>query len=77
MERLQALSGEELARFIDFRGLFQMPAVAFVQIGLNHTIHHRGQLSVHLRAMGAQCPSIYGETYEIAQAKLAREAKPS
>ena len=52
-----------------------MPAVAFVQIAMNHTIHHRGQLSVHLRAMGAAVPSIYGETYEIAQARLAREAK--
>jgi len=76
-ERLQALSGEQLARVIDFRGLFQMPAVAFVQISLNHTIHHRGQLSVHLRAMGATCPSIYGETYEMAQAKQAKEGKPS
>ena len=77
LERVQALSGEQLAKVIDFRGLFQMPAVAFVQISLNHTIHHRGQLSVHLRAMGATCPSIYGETYEMAQAKLAKEAKPS
>ena len=77
MEKVQALSGEQLAKVIDFRGLFQMPAVAFVQISLNHTIHHRGQLSVHLRAMGATCPSIYGETYEMAQAKQAKEGKPS
>src|SRR5262245_39285634 len=77
LEKLQALGGEQLAKVIDFRGLFQMPAVVFVQIGLNHTIHHRGQMSVHLRAMGAQVPSIYGETYEMAQAKLAKEARPS
>lgn len=75
MERVQALTGEQLARVIDFRGRFQMPAVAFVQIALNHTIHHRGQLSVHLRAMGAKVPSIYGETYEIAQARQAGEGK--
>jgi uncharacterized damage-inducible protein DinB len=77
LEKLQALSGEQLAKVIDFRGLFQMPAVAFVHIAQNHTIHHRGQLSVHLRAMGATVPSIYGETYEMAQAKLAKEAKTS
>jgi len=77
MERVQALTGEQLAKVIDFRGRFQMPAVAFVQIGLNHSIHHRGQLSVHLRALGATVPSIYGETYEIAQARLAKEAKTS
>jgi uncharacterized damage-inducible protein DinB len=76
LERVQALTGEQLARVIDFRGRFQMPAAAFVQIALHHTIHHRGQLSVHLRAMGATCPSIYGETYEMAQAKLAKEAGP-
>jgi uncharacterized damage-inducible protein DinB len=77
MDKVQALTGEQLAKVIDFRGLFQMPAVAFVEIGLHHTIHHRGQLSVHLRAMGAAVPSIYGETYEIAQARLAREGQPS
>ena len=26
----------------------------------NHSIHHRGQLSTYLRAMGGKCPSIYG-----------------
>jgi uncharacterized damage-inducible protein DinB len=75
-EKLQALKGEQLARVIDFRGLFQLPAVAFVEIAQNHTIHHRGQLSVHLRAMGATVPSIYGETYEMAQAKAAKEGQP-
>jgi uncharacterized damage-inducible protein DinB len=73
LERVRALTGEQLARVIDFRGLFQLPAVAFVQICMSHTIHHRGQLSVHLRSMGATVPSIYGETYEIAQARLAKE----
>jgi uncharacterized damage-inducible protein DinB len=75
--QVEALPGEQLARVMDFRGLFSLPAVAFVQIAMSHTIHHRGQLSVHLRTMGATVPSIYGETYELAQARLAREAKPS
>jgi uncharacterized damage-inducible protein DinB len=73
--KLKALSGEQLAKVIDFRGILQLPAVAFVQIGMSHTIHHRGQLSVHLRTMGAAVPSIYGETYEMAQAKAAKEAQ--
>src|SRR5262249_51212842 len=41
VERLQALTGDQLARLIDFRGIFNLPAVAYVQIGLNHSIHHR------------------------------------
>ena len=29
---------------------------------LNHTIHHRGQLSTYLRQLGVAIPSIYGPT---------------
>jgi uncharacterized damage-inducible protein DinB len=75
LENLQRLTGEQLIRIIDFRGLFQFPAVAFVQVGLNHTIHHRGQLSMYLRPMGAKVPAIYGESYDSAQARLAKEGK--
>jgi uncharacterized damage-inducible protein DinB len=72
---LQRLSGEQLARMIDFRGMLQWPAVSFIRLGLSHTIHHRGQLSMYLRPMGAKVPSIYGESYDASQARLAKEAK--
>ena len=68
---LTKVSGEQLTKMIDFRGLFQRPAVAFLQIGLNHTVHHRGQLSTYLRPMGGQVPAIYGESYDSALAKQA------
>ena len=68
------LSGEQLAKIVDFRGLLQMPAVMFLQFGLNHTIHHRGQLSTYLRPMGGKIPAIYGESYDSAQAKKAAQA---
>ncbi len=29
---------------------------------LNHIVHHRGQLSVYLRACGAKVPGVYGPT---------------
>jgi uncharacterized damage-inducible protein DinB len=70
LERLQALSGAELLRTIDFRGIFQRPAVAFVTLGMSHSIHHRGQLSMYLRPMGAKVPSMYGESYD---ARVSRE----
>jgi uncharacterized damage-inducible protein DinB len=70
LERLQALSGDELVRTIDFRGIFRRPAVHYVSLALSHSIHHRGQLSVYLRAMGGSVPSIYGESYD---ARVARE----
>src|SRR5438270_6320055 len=42
VERLTNASGEQLVRRIDFRGLFQFPAVIYAQLGLSHSIHHRG-----------------------------------
>jgi len=70
-EALAKLSGEQLTKTVDFRGMFQRPAVMFLMIGLHHTIHHRGQLSSYLRCMGGKVPSIYGESYDDAQARKA------
>ena len=41
--------------------LFQMPrAMVSRFVGLNHIVHHRGQLSVYLRLLDVPLPSIYG-----------------
>jgi uncharacterized damage-inducible protein DinB len=72
-DALSKLSGEQLAKIVDFRGKFQQPAVLFLQFGLGHTIHHRGQLSTYLRPMGAKVPAIYGESYDSAQGKKAAQ----
>lgn len=64
-----AASAETLLKIVDFRGLFQLPAVAFLDLSLRHAIHHRGQLSMYLRPMGAKVPAIYGESYDTAKAK--------
>ena len=60
LDRVKGLSGEAAAKPVDFFGIMQMPAVAFMQLNVKHTCHHRGQLSVYLRPMGAKVPSIYG-----------------
>ena len=70
-DALTKATGDQLTKMVDFRGMFQRPAVTFVMIGLHHTIHHRGQLSSYLRCMGARVPSIYGESYDDAQARKA------
>ena len=69
VERLRHVGAEQLIKRIDFRGLFQWPAVVYIQIGLSHTIHHRGQLSMYLRPMGAKVPSIYGESHDAREAR--------
>ncbi|HYA98277.1 MAG TPA: DinB family protein [Methylomirabilota bacterium] len=73
-EALTKLSGESLLRMVDFRGMFQRPAISFLQLAMSHSIHHRGQLSTYLRPMGAKVPAIYGESYDSAQAKKAAQA---
>lgn len=72
-EKLTQLKGEQLVKVIDFRGMLQLPAVSFLQLALLHSIHHRGQLSSYLRCMGAKVPSIYGESYDDAQARKAAQ----
>ena len=57
---VSALKGDALTQVIDFMGAFSFPAVAFVGLMCNHSIHHRGQLSAYLRPMGAKVPRIYG-----------------
>jgi len=73
-EAFGKLSPEQLLKSLDFRGMFQMPAIAFLNFSINHTIHHRGQLSTYLRAMGGRIPAIYGESYDSAAAKKAAQA---
>lgn len=72
--QLKAMPPEKAAQVIDFMGFLQLPAVLFVNMAVNHSIHHRGQLSAHLRAAGGKCPSIYGPSYEDKQAQKAASA---
>jgi len=59
---LEALSGEELATPVDYLELRNDPAVAYLNIAIRHSVHHRGQLSAYLRPMGAKVPAIYVES---------------
>lgn len=72
-DKLAKLSSEQLVKVVDFRGLFQMPAVMYLGFVLNHSVHHRGQLSMYLRPMGAKVPAIYGESYDSAEARKAAQ----
>ncbi|MBM3749564.1 MAG: hypothetical protein FJW21_00075 [Acidimicrobiia bacterium] len=57
-----AASPDDLTRIVDFFGMMQMPAVSHFSLTNNHSIHHRGQLSAYLRAMGSKVPDIYGSS---------------
>jgi uncharacterized damage-inducible protein DinB len=75
LEKFTKLPNEALVKIVDFRGMFQSPAVMFLNFMLNHSIHHRGQLSMYLRPMGAKVPAIYGESYDSAEARKAAQQK--
>jgi uncharacterized damage-inducible protein DinB len=72
-EKLTSLTTEQLLKIVDFRGLFQLPAVMYLNFVLHHSIHHRGQLSVYLRPAGGKVPAIYGESYDSAEARKAAQ----
>jgi uncharacterized damage-inducible protein DinB len=59
LEHVKALTGEQLAKQIQFFN-FNLPAALYLNFAQVHSIHHRGQLSVYLRPMGAKVPAIYG-----------------
>ena len=71
--KLAKMSPEELTRIVDFRGMFQLPAVMYLGFILHHSVHHRGQLSMYLRPMGAKVPAMYGESFDSAEAKKAAQ----
>jgi uncharacterized damage-inducible protein DinB len=67
--RLERVDGPQLIKRLDFRGVLNFPAVTYVQVAVNHSVHHRGQLSMYLRPMGAKVPSIYGESHDAREAR--------
>jgi uncharacterized damage-inducible protein DinB len=74
IQKLTKLSNDQLIKVVDFRGMFQMPAVMYLGFVLHHSVHHRGQLSMYLRPMGAKVPAIYGESYDSAEARKAAKS---
>ena len=64
--RVRTLSNEDLVRTIDMLGFVQLPAIGFLSLAMKHSVHHRGQLSAYLRAMGGKVPGIYGPSADTA-----------
>jgi uncharacterized damage-inducible protein DinB len=63
LERVLALPPSELAAIVDFYGT-KLPNAHFLVWQATHNAHHRGQLSVYLRPMGARVPAIYGGSFD-------------
>jgi uncharacterized damage-inducible protein DinB len=42
------------------KAVMELPRYVFIQDTINHWAHHRGQMTVYLRLMGAKVPALYG-----------------
>lgn len=60
LTRLTSMPADRLAEPVDFFGMMNMPRASWIGFAMNHSIHHRGQLSAYLRSMGSKVPDIYG-----------------
>ena len=60
LERVRELPGEALAGTLNLFDMMKAPGVSFLAMAVKHSVHHRGQLSTYLRAMGGKVPGIYG-----------------
>jgi uncharacterized damage-inducible protein DinB len=64
---IRAMDNEQMMRPFQFRlgdkVLFDAPKAGMIRnLLMNHTYHHRGQLSVYLRLLDIPVPSVYGPT---------------
>jgi uncharacterized damage-inducible protein DinB len=62
--KVAKLSAEFWATPLPFFGIYNFPAVLYLQFMLHHTIHHRGQLCAYLRQMGGKVPDVYGGSFD-------------
>jgi uncharacterized damage-inducible protein DinB len=64
LEEVAKLTPDFWATPLEFFGIYNHPAVMYLQFLLFHSIHHRGQLTAYLRQMGAKVPNIYGGSFD-------------
>jgi uncharacterized damage-inducible protein DinB len=61
LELIRQMTPAQVLDEVDFFGS-RLPVYRLLDIGLFHSIHHRGQLSTYLRPMGGKVPAIYGDS---------------
>lgn len=64
LEKVAKLPADFWATPLSLFGIYDYPAVIYLQFMLLHTVHHRGQLCAYLRPMGAKVPNIYGGSFD-------------
>lgn len=61
LEKIAAIPDEKWSDLITpFGPSFEIPRIDVLNLGLEHEIHHRGQLYVYLRMLGCDVPVLFG-----------------
>ena len=68
--KLKAMTGEQAAKMVE-SPFGPQPAIVFLNLSINHSSHHRGQLSTYLRPMGAKVPRFTARAGDDKEAKEA------
>lgn len=69
LKALRAIPADRMTETIDFFGMMKFPRARWVGFANNHSIHHRGQLTAYLRAMGSKVPNVYGPSADAEPAR--------
>jgi len=64
LQKVSELPESALVRDVPFARLGTYQGVTYVDWHLSHMIHHRAQLALYLRMMGARVPAIYGDSLD-------------
>jgi uncharacterized damage-inducible protein DinB len=62
-EGVSELTDDQLTGLAEFASM-KLPGIDLLMMHPWHMCHHRGQLTIYLRQMGARVPSVYGPTAE-------------
>lgn len=74
VKALAKMTPEQLAAKHDFLGMGMFPAIVLLNFHMRHLIHHRGQMQMMLRMMGACCPAVYGPSGDVSFEELKGKA---
>jgi len=64
IQKVSSLPAEALVQEVDMGNFGTYPAITMLDWHVSHIVHHRAQLTVYLRTMGAKVPATYGDSLD-------------
>ena len=64
IEKVSSFPVEALVQNVDMGNYGTFPAITMLDWHVSHIVHHRAQLTVYLRTLGAKVPATYGDSLD-------------